>query len=238
MSALERLDALWRRYDRGWKRLLSPGVLRELSLRASFDLDLLAPHRIANEIPKGTVPDCPRCEDICCAGLENLVSLRLRDVAVLIDLDRTDLISVRKPRFPPGLVRARPALHELMGSELWLTLPVLKQVGERRICAALTAEMQCSLYPSWPLSCDRFPYTLSARRRVVWGSRCASKQCGPEHEPRHAEMFEAAVDTFNERVRDAVLLAHARPALDEIGIGRFLSAPAEAFEVEALPIVE
>src|SRR5690349_10631284 len=52
------LDALWARYDKAWKRLLSPGVITELRLRASFDVDLMAPWRIANNVPKGTIPDC------------------------------------------------------------------------------------------------------------------------------------------------------------------------------------
>lgn len=234
-STLAALDTLWARYRKGWRRLLSAGVIKELSLRASFDLDVLAPQRIANKIPKGTIPDCPSCENICCAGVENVVSLRLRDVAVLIDIDRTDLISKDKPRFPATMLRTRPALYELMGSELFRTLPVLRQIGEYRICAALTPSLECGLYPNWPLSCERFPYTLAAARRaVVWGDRCQSKKKSAEHAARGDELFKASVATFNERVRDAVLLAHARAALDAMGIGAFLSDPyGDPFEPRA-----
>jgi hypothetical protein len=207
---------------------MSRRALTELELRASFDLDLMAPKRIVNKVDPDTIPDCEACDDICCAGLENLVSLRLRDIAVLIDIGRTDLISKKKPRFPASMLRTRPALRELMGSELFLTLPVLRQVGDMHICAALTPDMKCSLHPHWPLSCERFPYSLlAARRRVVWGSRCPSKKTSPQFAERRSEMFDAAVQTFNERVRDAVLMAHAPDALRDMGISEFLIQPGE-----------
>ncbi len=220
------LDALWAKYDRAWRRLLSRRVIQELMLRASFDLDLLAPERISNTIQAGTIPDCEKCEDICCAGVENVVSLRLRDVALLMDIGRTDLIRREKPRFAESMLERRPALRELVASELFRLLPVLRQEGELRICAALSPELRCTLHPNWPLSCERFPYTLSAvRRQVVWGTRCPSKQQGPT--ARSEALFKASVATFNERVRDAVLLAHARPALDRLGIGAYLMRPGE-----------
>lgn len=238
------LNRLWLQHRSGPARLLSPRLWDELRLRSSFDLDLLAPARIANRVRPGTVPDCERCDDICCAGLENLVSLRLRDIAVLMDIGRTDLISRKKPRFPAVLLAEKPHLEELVRSELWRTLPVLRQVGESRICAALSPSLRCTLHPHWPLSCERFPYSLkAARREVVWGLRCPSQAHAPEHEPRSRALFEAAVETYNERIRDAVLLAHARPQLDRLGLGAFLVAPNEdPFEEETpqpgrLPVI-
>ncbi len=239
----EGLEAVWRRYESAWKRLLSPRAITELQLRASFDIDLIAPWRIANKIPKGTIPDCASCDDICCAGLENVVSLRLVDVAMLIDIDRTDLMSKQKPNFPKAWLRTRPMLYELVGSELWRALPVMRQVGEHRICAALTPDLRCGIHPSWPTSCERFPYTLSAaRRQVTWGTRCPSKQLGPEHEQRSEQLFQSSIVAYNERVKDAVLLAHAREELDALGIGAWITKPDEdPFEPKtstALPIID
>lgn len=234
------LDALWAGHRSKWRRLLSRRAITELRLRASFDLDLMAPARVANAVELGTIPDCARCEDICCAGLENVVSLRLVDVALLIDVGRTDVISVRKPRFPDRMMRDKPALWELMGSELYRTLPVLRQHGPQRICAALGPDLQCSLHPHWPLSCERFPYTLqAARRRVIWGTRCASKRADPGFAPRQEALVAGAIATWNERVRDAVLLAHARPELDAMGIGAFLTPPGhDPFEpIGRLPVL-
>jgi hypothetical protein len=225
---LAALDALWARYRSRWRRLLSRGAIAELQLRASFDPELLDVADIARRIPPGTVPDCPRCDDLCCAGLENVVSLRLKDLAVLIDLGRTDLISKKKPVFPPSMLRRRPQLEALMRSSLYRTLPVLRQRGEQRICAALTVDLTCSIHPHWPTSCQRFPYTLSAvRREVHWGTRCPSKQSGPEHEAHAQALFAGAVAAYNERVRDAVLLAHAPRALEAMGLAHYLTGPDE-----------
>lgn len=224
----EALDALWQRYRSKWRRLASKNAIRELTLRASFDVDLLSHWRFSNRVAPGTIPDCPRCTNICCAGLENVVSLRLGDVARLIDLGRTDVMTKKKPNFPAHMLSERPALRELVASELWRALPVLRQVGDLKVCTALSKDLKCTLYPNWPLTCERFPYTLSMmRRQVVWGTRCPSKQQAPEFEPRRREMFKAALTAYDERVKDAVLLAHARPALDDIGLGEWLTKPDE-----------
>lgn len=234
------LDALWAPLESRWKRLFSRKIVKELTLRASFDLDLLAPAKIASRVAPGMIPDCPNCQDVCCAGLENVVSLRLRDIAVLIDAGRTELISRKKPRFPESLLKSRPALQELVASELFRTLPVLKQTGELQVCAALSEDLRCTLYPHWPLSCERFPYSLNAlRKQVVWGTRCQSNKRAPEHVARSEAMFGAAVQTYNERIKDAVLLAHARDELDRLGVGKYLIQPGEdPFEAPSrLPIV-
>ncbi len=234
------LDALWRPYRSGWRRLVSKDVFRELALRADFDTELLVSSQIANKVAAGLVPDCPRCQNTCCAGFENVVSLRLKDIAVLMDAGHTDLISRDKPRFPPDVLDERPGLADLAKSHLWRTLPVLKQIGPLRRCAALDDDLRCSIHDAWPTSCERFPYSLSAaRREVVWGSRCQSRQLRPEHRQRSREIFAAAIDAYNERVRDAVLLHYQRAALDELGIGAFLSDPdSDPFEPESrLPVI-
>lgn len=221
-----KLDDLWSHWRSRWRRLLSKNALREISLRASFDTDLLLPADIENQVAAGLVPDCERCTNTCCAGYENVVSLRLRDVALLIDVGRTEVIAKHKPRFPESLLDERPALRDLMSSMLWRTLPVLRQEGPLQRCSALGEDMKCTLHPHWPTSCERFPYTLSvARRAVVWGTRCQSKIMRPEHRPRSGQLFEAALAAYNERVKDAVLLTYARPELDELGVGEFLSDP-------------
>jgi Fe-S-cluster containining protein len=235
------LDALWSRYRNKWRRLFSLKMIAELEMRASFDVDTLSAWRIANRVPKGTVPDCPRCPDVCCAGLENVVSLRLTDVALLMDIDRTDLMARKKPNFPGYMLRSRPALAELVDSELWRSLPVMKQVGKDRICAALSPDVKCSIHPAWPSSCERFPYTLAAmRNEVIWGKRCPVDKKGPQYVERSQELFKATLHAYNLRIMDAVLLTHARKELEALGIGAWLIAKNEdPFEPRAgLPIVE
>ena len=90
----------------------------------------------------------------------------------------------------------------------------------------------------------RFPYTLSAAKRAVtWGTRCPSKTCAPEHQERSEQLLIASIDAYNERVKDAVLLAHARAELEAIGIGAWITKKGEdPFEPRPkgskLPIVE
>lgn len=227
----------WERWRRGWRRLGSPRVIAELRLRARFDLELLSPHELALKIPPGTVPNCAACTDLCCVGLENLVSLRLVDLAVLLDLGRSDLIQVKKPRFPAEMLELRPHLGDLMASTLFRTLPVLRQVGPRQACAALGPDKRCTLHPRWPTSCERFPYSLSAARRTVeWGKRCQFEQQAPEHAARSEQLFRGAIAAYNERIKDAVLLHHARPELERLGLGSYL-IPEGADPFEAPPIL-
>lgn len=233
------LDALWSGYASRARRLLSPRWMAELRLRARFDLEPVDVRRLAVDVPKDMVPECEGCPDICCAGAENLVSLRLRDLAVLIDLGRTDLVRRQKPRFPAALVASRPHLAVLQDSRLFRALPVLAQVGPERRCAALAPNLKCTLHPHWPLSCARFPYTMSEdKRRVRWGSRCPAPSRGAPG--RGAELVTALIRSYDERVRDAVLLAHARPELDRLGLGPYLCGDKEdPFEAPPrLPVLD
>lgn len=234
--AREALEALWRRHQNPARRLLSPRVLRELELRARFELEVPDVESVVNEVPRGAAPACASCPNRCCGGWDNVVSLRLSDLATLVDLGRTDLVRRRKPRFPESVLEARPGLRALETSLLWRSLPVMRQLGPGGVCAALGDDGRCTLYPSWPASCARFPYTFDpARRRVTWGTRCPVQKA--ERDEAHARaLFEASLAAYEEKVRDAVLLVHARPELDAIGLGPWLCRPGEdPFESSARP---
>ena len=118
----------------------------------------------------------------------------------------------------------------------------LDQVLVHGQVAALDKNLRCTLHPHWPTSCERFPYSLSAvRREVVWGTRCGVQRREPTA-ARSDELFHAAVAAYNERIKDAVLLTHARSALDALGLGTWLCEPDEdPFEPavdERLPVVD
>lgn len=221
------LEALSEKHASPTRRLFSPALLRELALRARFEVDPVKPDRVRSTIVGGALPDCPSCPNVCCSGYENLVSLRLKDIAVLLDQGRADVISSKKPRFPEALLERRPGLRVLSESRLFRALPVLRQVGPARRCAALVGDRSCGLYPHWPTSCARFPYTLTSdRRRVVWSTRCPVER--PEPNPTRSQaLFAAALATYNERIRDAVLLAHAERELDALGLGVWLCRAGE-----------
>ena len=221
------LRTLWDRFKSPTARLLSSGFLRELQLRRRFRTTFLREVDVSEEVTQGAVPDCRRCPNNCCRGYGSVVSLRLCDVARLMDLGRTDLMRKGKPRFPRSFLEERPSLRPVMESSLWRSLPVLHQTGPERRCAALTSELRCSLHPHWPWSCARFPYTLAAdNRRIVWGSRCPVQKRQPDPE-RAQELASAVLSAYNQRIRDAVLLAHARPQLIELGMGSWLTAENE-----------
>ncbi|MEL6183409.1 MAG: hypothetical protein AAFU79_02210 [Myxococcota bacterium] len=222
-SRSEGLERLWKRYQPAWRRLFPQHLRRELELRRRFTLSPVDLSRVADEVPPGKVPDCTTCRDRCCQGYENVVSLRLRDLALLLDKDRADLVTRAKPRFPEAMLEARPSLRAWTETSLWRTLPVLKQLGPARVCAAYDRG-RCRLHPHWPTSCARFPYAMNGSDRMVWGARCQNPESRADPE-RARGLAAAAAASWNRRIEDAVLLTHARPELERLGFGPFLDDP-------------
>lgn len=168
--------------------------------------------------PPGKVNDCPSCTDICCVGPRSTVLLRFTDIATLLDLGRADLISYEKPRFSPAELARHPALARQVFSRGWELFPVLAQ-NSMGACAALTLDGKCSLYPHWPLACARFPYALHANlREVFYSQRCDAYWVRRDADPAVTRMKEAAVEAYNQRIRDLVLLTYAREALAGLGL--------------------
>ncbi len=220
------LEALWGEVSR--RPLWAPPTFwRWVALRRRTKLQLIDPRRVAIAVPPGKVNDCQSCTDICCVGPRSTVLLRLRDIATLMDVRREDLIAVKKPSFSDEELRNRPALSRQVQSSAWQTFPVLRQ-DSMSACSALTKDGKCSLYPHWPLSCARFPYSLHADDlEVFYSRRCDAFHIRNDREAdgRVHAMGLAAVAAYNERIKDLVLLAYAHPALERLGLLRFLSQP-------------
>ena len=218
---LEALQALWNEIARRplWA---PPHLLRYLSLRRRMRLKLLDPDRVRVDAPKGKVNDCACCLRNCCVGRDATVLLRLRDLAVLKDLGRTDLVTRRKPAFTEAELASRPALARQVASEAWRTFPILRKTS-LGACAALTSDGRCTLYPHWPLACARFPYALHAdTERVFYSRRCDSFWIRPDAEGIAHRMVRAAVFTYDERIKDAILVAYAPRRLEELGLAAFI----------------
>lgn len=213
------LSELSLRYRKSWQRIARGGLWRELALRRHFRLRVPRTRAAAGT---GVRPDCPNCPNLCCQGAENQVSLRLRDIARLMDVGRTDLIQRRKRRFSPVAIAARPHLAALEASILWRRLPVLRQVGPDQRCAALTPDRRCGLYPAWPHSCARFPARLQPGGAIDWAPRCPTPAGTTGAVEVYAALRAAAQAAYRARIEDAVLLFHAPAQLDALGIGRFL----------------
>ncbi len=199
-----------------------PNFWRYLKLRYNARLTLIDPARVKVLAPAGKVNDCSACTDNCCIGKHSTVQLRLCDIATLVDIGRTDLITHDKPTFSTEELAARPALALQVASEGWRTFPVLKQ-NRFHACLALTDEGRCALYPRWPTSCARFPYALHAdAAQIFYSPRCDSFWIRPDARAAAQAMVVAAVAAYNERVKDYVLLAYARERLAGLGLTTYL----------------
>jgi len=196
-------------------------VVRIIRLRRRFDLRPVSLNGLKVAIPTGQVPDCEACVDLCCTGDNAVVSLRLRDVAVLMDIGRTDLISHARPVLVS--TRKRPLSAGRVAADTSVfhqAFPVLAR-DETGTCMALTEERQCGLWPDWPLSCARYPYALDRKNGVVfYAAGCRSVRTAPVEEAPVVvrRLVRAAVDGYNERLRDIMLLAFCRPALSSLGL--------------------
>lgn len=222
LPTVQQLSALWAEVSRKplW---LPPNLWRYLRLRSRVRLRELSPHRVRLLAPRGKVNDCQSCMENCCVGKYSTVSLRLRDIATLVDLGRTDLMTHDKPAFSQAELNARPALAQNLASTTLAQFPVLKQ-NRFFACQALDSEGRCSLFPDWPLSCARFPYALRAQHlEVFYARRCDAFIIHPQGDPRVETMVTAAVAAYNEQIRDQILLAYAPDRLENLGLLAWLA---------------
>lgn len=217
------LHALWAetattlRSFAGWRRTFW--------LRRRFDLRFMSLDGLRVLIPTGQLPDCDNCLDVCCAGPNAVVSLRLHDIATLIDLQRTELIAFHRPPTSSKDSVARRAADETIFHQAFPTL-ARDATGT---CQALTEDRLCGLYPAWPLSCARYPYALDTINKVVfYAAGCHSTRLASVEEAPVAvrDLVRATVDAYNARVRDVLLLAVAWERLEALGLLRFLKVDA------------
>jgi Fe-S-cluster containining protein len=227
LPSVEALERLWQRVSARplWA---PPNFFRYVELRARARLAPLDSRSLCVIAPAGMVNDCASCRDNCCIGPRSAVLLRLRDIATLIDLGREQLITRSKPVFAAAELSSRPALSRQVRSESWYVFPMLAQ-NRFHACAALTDRGRCSLHPHWPLACSRFPYALDiTHRELFYSRRCDAFWI--RHDGRADDRIEAmkvaAVASYNERLKDLVLLAYAERELEELGLTRFLATEA------------
>ena len=221
LPTVRALETLWDEVST--KRLWAPpNFFRFLSLSWSMRTREVNPDDITLIAPTGKVNDCQSCMNNCCVGHSSTVLLRLRDIAALIDLGRTELITQEKPCFDTATLQERPALARQVSSRDWQEFPVLTQ-NSFGACDALDTEGQCTLYPHWPSTCARFPYTFNPDQlEVLYSRRCDAFWIHPHLEERAHEMAVSAVGAYNARIRDRILLAYASERLEALGIAKFL----------------
>lgn len=221
LPTVEALESLW--LEVAARPLWAPpNFFRYVKLRWSTRLKLLDPVRVPVLAPHGKINDCTGCTELCCVGPRNTVLLRLKDIATLIDIDRTELMTQDKPRFNDSELLANPALRLQVASEDWVRFPVLAK-NSFGACEALASDGRCTLYPHWPLACGRFPYALDIdAREITYSRRCRSFWIRPDGAERAQQMAVGAVAAYNERIKDRVLLSYAPERLEHLGLLKFL----------------
>ncbi|MCK5688788.1 YkgJ family cysteine cluster protein [Myxococcota bacterium] len=222
LPTLQALDKLW--LEVSSRPLWAPPTFfRYLKLRSRMRLNFIDPKKAKVIAAPGQINACSSCTENCCVGKQSLVSLRLRDLALLQDLGRTELITHKRPQYDEEMLSENNALRRTLSTQTWKTFPVLKQ-NSYYACEALDADGKCTLYPHWPLSCERFPYSLHADvEEIFFSKRCRSFWVRPDGEEPAQAMALAAVAAYNETIKDRILLAWAPKRLEDLGLSSFLN---------------
>jgi Fe-S-cluster containining protein len=161
---------------------------------------------------------------VCCTGPNAIVSLRLRDVARLVDFGFAHHITHERPKTPDTATWARKENDDSVFASMF---PVLTR-DVTGTCELLTQTRMCGAYPAWPGSCARYPYALDKlRMKIFYAKGCQStRTMSADDAPDSvARILRAVVDAYNERIRDIVLVHTARAELEALGLMRFLALP-------------
>ncbi len=227
MSLVAELESVWGRVS-SRPVLLSRRWVRQARLSRLVNTDVLPQAQMKPLGSPRRINDCAECLDTCCVGKKSTVLLHLRDIACLLEDGRDSLITQEKPTFSQEEKSLSPALERHVSSVAWRVFPILKQ-NSFYACSALSDEGRCTLYPRWPLSCERFPVALNLDAEAFF----LSKRCGStrvietnEEDERLEEMEAGALAAYNERIKDFMLLTHATDALRNLGITKYLNLDA------------
>ncbi len=215
------LEGLWLETQ---KRIRNPRYLwSHYRLRRQFDLSFLQPHQFRLLVPPGVLTHCQQCENICCTGNHSRVSLNLIDIARLVDANLEDFIQTG-PHQSISHTPKRPAQRDAEASIFYRAFPVLVR-DETQTCALLKSNLQCGAFPHWPLSCERYPFAINLEEKTVfWAKGCGHQELHyePEAQLRTRQLFHAALDAYNQRIKDAAMLYLAMPELSELGLLKYL----------------
>lgn len=213
-------------------------------LSRRFDLTFLRLSNVNVAIPRGILPDCENCLDICCTGKNAIVSLRFLDIAKLIDTNFAWAIDTHLPTTNTGTdtkissgtitgirsnkdantnTQARKIFQETLFYDVF---PVLHH-DATNTCVLLDDDRMCRVYPQWPLSCARYPYALDKKHNTVFyahgcQSRLTQVESASSLTGKQRALVQAVLDSYNERIKDVILLHTALDELHEIGVLRYV----------------
>ena len=221
-SLLAALDDLW---PLAQKRLTHWRNLPTwLSLQRKYDLKFLRVGQLTVEVPGQLLPDCDNCVELCCTGNDAEVRLRLRDIATLHDHGLDGAIDSRSLPVVDNVKGTRRQMKQTFFADVF---PVLKR-DATKTCVLLNEDRQCTAWPHWPLSCARYPYAVDATHKVLFLAQgCHSHRTMSADDAPDAirKLVRAAVDGYNERVKDLIMLHTVLDELHELGLLRHLRLP-------------
>lgn len=207
-----------------WRAKKPSNWMKRWRLGLEFDLEFLRLSQMRIAIPNGKVSDCANCEEICCTGPKAVIHLRLKDMASLVDQGLERHIAKPVPQHQQT-VGSKTQLEKAFDESLFAQIfPTLTR-DKHGTCQLLTDDLKCSVYPRWPLSCARYPFAIDSVNRVIfYANGCRSSQIVPPSQApsRFSYLAQAAVESYNERIRDLYLLAFARKELENLGLMAYL----------------
>ena len=181
------------------------GFLRNLRRARRYRLRVLDDD-IEVTAPRGWGPACASCKDPCCASPQSVVSLRLLDVARLVDAGLEEAIAIDDGQndLPATTIRV---LRDKAHLDTWKYFPFLRK---RKDGSCIFFEKgACKAYEHRPLQCRAFPYQVDDdATKIRWASFCQSMQRREGTSDESAEL-NAARDSYHEKLRDLLTRIHA-----------------------------
>ncbi len=170
------------------------------------------------EVPETQHPMCSSCKNTCCSG-PNLVSLRLSDLARLIEAGLGWAAVTPTPLQREEIYQENPELREIEDRDSFRLFPVLEQ-NKQGCCVFLDDEKRCSIHSIRPLACRRFPHFLSSDlKSVKWARFCKSYE---QNETQQSDAREIILENHNQKLKDLWLLSFGKDLLRKLGLLDYL----------------
>lgn len=221
MSYQSSLNKVWTEIS-SRKLFKFKNFFQDLVLLQKYDLRFIDPKRLALQFNQKLLPDCANCPENCCHGAENTVSLRLIDIARLLDANLAEAIDLDNQSFRQDrYFKTNPQALRFVSNDSWKFFPVLKRVNN--ICPYLGKDNRCSIYKHRPITCRRFPYIIASdKKNIIFSQKCYKTKFANNKEQQET-LLKAAIDSYNEKIKDLILLHYARKELSKIGLTKYLN---------------
>ncbi|MFC1483092.1 YkgJ family cysteine cluster protein [Candidatus Margulisiibacteriota bacterium] len=203
-------------------------AIRLFLLMNKFSFTMLNPKNTNLKMAPPLVPDCHACDKNCCSGSGNQVTLRLKDIARLIDNNKEHYIDVKnKPQLELKKYRFWERFHRRKDQEFLNIFPKLKQKDDGT-CIFLTEDKKCSIHTIRPLVCRSFPYSLEqSLREITFSLSCSTfkKAENETDEKLVKQLFNDTITNYNEKIDDLIAVFLYPHELNKIGVQKYISYP-------------